>query len=159
MSSTPLIGGLDPMLNPGTAHQEVMADKIVLALSGGGANNAVRGMIEEYTNPLLDLGLSVVNVSMEPAELQYAVGQIAGGNVAFALTWLGIGQGLPVVLGPERSRTNVWEAFRVPLLKLHGDSPAYFVDRHGDLPRNSVNLYAASEFVHFRRTKRRPCPN
>jgi hypothetical protein len=108
-------------------------------------------MIEEYTNPLRDLGLSVVNVAMEPAELQYAVEQIAGGNVAFALTWLGIGQGLPVVLGPGRSQTNVWETFRVPLLKLHGDSPAYFVDRHSDEPRNSVNLYAASEFVHFRR--------
>ena len=128
-----------------------MADKIVLALSGGGANDAVRGMVEEYTNPLQDLGLSVVNVAMEPAELQYAVEQIAGGNVAFALTWLGIGQDLPVVPGPGRSQTNVWEAFRVPLLKLHGDTPAYFVDRHSDLPRNSVNLYAASEFVHFRR--------
>ena len=128
-----------------------MTDKIVLALSGGGANNAIRGMIEEYTNPLRDLGLSVVNVAMEPAELQYAVEQIAGGKVAFALTWLGIGQNLPVILGAERLQTNVWEALRVPLLKLHGDSPAYFVDRHSDVPRNSVNLYAAAEFVHFRR--------
>ncbi len=128
-----------------------MSEKIVLALSGGGANNAIQGMIEEYTNPLQDLGLSVVNVKMEPAELQYAVEQIAADKVAFALTWLGIGQDVPVVLGPERARSNVWEAFRVPLLKLHGDSPAYFVDRHSDVPRTSVNLYAASEFVHFRR--------
>jgi hypothetical protein len=127
-----------------------MNEKIVLALSGGGANNAIQGMIEEYTSPLRDLGLSVVDVKMEPAELQYAVEQIAAGRVAFALTWLGIGQDIPVVLGPERARTNVWEAFRVPLLKLHGDSPAYFVDRHSDMPRTSVNLYAASEFVHFR---------
>src|SRR6185312_1366696 len=73
------------------------------------------------------------------------------GKVAFALTWLGIGQDIPVVLGPDRARNNVWEAFRVPLLKLHGDSPAYFVDRHSDVPRTSVNLSAASEFVHFRR--------
>jgi hypothetical protein len=128
-----------------------MTEKIVLALSGRGANNAIQGMIEEYTNPLRDLGLSVVNVKMEPAELQYAVEQIAARKVAFALTWLGIGQDVPVVLGPERARNNVWEAFRVPLLKLHGDSPAYFVDRHSDVPRTSVNLYAASEFVHFRR--------
>ena len=128
-----------------------MTEKIVLALSGGGANNAIRGMIEEYTSPLRDLGLSVVDVKMESAELQYAVEQIAAGKVAFALTWLGIGQDIPVVLGPDRARNNVWEAFRVPLLKLHGDSPAYFVDRHSDVPRTSVNLYAASEFVHFRR--------
>jgi len=47
-----------------------MTEKIVLALSGGGANNAIQGMIEEYTSPLRDLGLSVVNVKMEPAELQ-----------------------------------------------------------------------------------------
>jgi hypothetical protein len=138
-------------LGSGTAHREIMTEKIVLALSGRGANDAVRGMIDEYTNPLRDLGLSVVKVAMEPAELQYAVEQIASGKVTFALTWLGIGQDLPVVVGPGHSRTNVWEAFSVPLLKLHGDSPAYFVDRHSDVPRNSVNLYAAAEFVHFRR--------
>jgi hypothetical protein len=79
-----------------------MADKIVLALSRGGENDAVRGMIEEYTNPLQDLGLPVVNVAMEPAELRYGVEQIAGGKVAFALTWLVIGQDLPVVRGPQR---------------------------------------------------------
>ena len=38
----------------------------------------------------------------------------------------------------------------MPLVKLHGDIPAYFVDFHLDVPRNSVNLYDAAEFVHFR---------
>ena len=128
-----------------------MTDKFVLAFGGQGANNAIQGMIAEYTQPLESLGLSVVQVAPEAAELRYAVEQIASGKICFAMTYLGIGQTLPVTVGPERVQKNVWEHFRVPLLKLHGDSPAYFVDRHSDVPRNSVNLYAAVEFVHFRR--------
>jgi hypothetical protein len=128
-----------------------MTDKLVLAFAGLGANNAIQGMIAEYTQPLESIGLSVVHVASEAAELQYAVEQIASGKICFAMTYLGIGQALSATVGPERVQKNVWEHFRVPLLKLHGDSPAYFVDRHSDVPRNSVNLYAAAEFVHFRR--------
>jgi len=127
-----------------------MSEKIVLAFYGGGANDAVRGMIAAYGDALSSRGLSVVHVDMNEAEIQYAVDQIASGQVAFVLTWLGVGQDLMVTIGEEGERKNVWEAFRVPLVKLHGDTPAYFVDRHRDIPRNAVNLYPASEFVHFR---------
>jgi hypothetical protein len=39
----------------------------------------------------------------------------------------------------------------VPLVKLHGDLPAYFIDFHRDVPKNSINLYQAREFVRFRK--------
>ena len=128
-----------------------MAEKLVLAFAGEGANNAIQGMIAEYTQPLESLGLSVVHVAPEAAEWKYAVEQISADKVCFAMTFLGIAQALSVTVGPERSRRTSGNHFRVPLLKLHGDTPAYFVDRHSDVPQTSVNLYAASEFVHFRR--------
>ena len=65
-----------------------MTTKIVLALSGYGANDAILGMIADYSDAIQAVGLSVVQISLEPAELQYAFGQIKSGNVAFALTWL-----------------------------------------------------------------------
>jgi len=126
-----------------------MTTKIVLALSGRGANDAINGMITDYSDAIAAVGLSVVQISLEPAELQYAMGQINGGNVAFGLTWLGIGQDLSVNV--DGRQTNLWEASRTPLLKLHGDHPAYFAARHSDTPRNSVNFYVASEFIAYRR--------
>ena len=127
-----------------------MNDKVVLVLSGSGANDAIRGMMAEFGSALSSLGLPVVHLELEPAELQYAVDQMVRGEVRFCLTWLGFGQEISVSEGPERLQVNVWDALRVPLVKIHADHPAYFSDRHRDLPRNGVNLYMAEEFVHFR---------
>jgi len=127
-----------------------MSGKIVLAISGAGANDAIRGMVEAYTKPIADLGLSVVHVSAEEAELRYATDQIASGNVAFGVTWLGIGQFLPLEDRATGIVHNAWEAFQTPLLKIHGDLPAYFQDLHRDVPSNVVNLYVSDEFIAYR---------
>lgn len=128
-----------------------MNGKIVLAFSGKGANDAIVGLIAQYSEALADKGLSVVQIAPEPAEYEYAAREMSAGNVAFGLTWLGIGQDFNVLVGDQRARANAWEVFNVPLLKLHGDIPAYFQDLHGDTPRNAVNLYPAREFIDFRR--------
>jgi hypothetical protein len=125
-----------------------MGSKLVLALMADGANDALRGMITDYAATLQSLGLPVVELSFDSSELNYAVEQMQAGNVAFAFTWLGVGQDLSAKLGDQN--VNLWEHFRVPLLKLHGDSPAYFSSRHTDVPKNSVNFYAAQEFIDFR---------
>ncbi len=129
---------------------ELVTDQVVLVLSGVGRNDAVRGQMAEYGNALALLGLSVVHITQDPAELQYAGELVCSGRVRFAITWLGMGQDSSVNVGPHQQTTNVWEAFGVPLIKFHGDSPAYFVDFHLDVPRNAVNLYGAPEFMHFR---------
>ncbi len=126
-------------------------DQLVIALSGRGGNDAIHGLMVEFGNALALKGLSVIHVTLEPAELQYAIEQMSRGQVRFALTWLGIGQDLTVTAGAEGKQMNMWDALRVPLVKIHADSPAYFSDRHGDVPRVSVNLYMAEEFAHFRR--------
>jgi hypothetical protein len=66
------------------------------------------------------------------------------------MTWLGIGQDISVTVDQSGPVVNVFELFSVPLVKLQGDLPAYFIDRHRDTPRNAINLYQAQEFVEFR---------
>jgi hypothetical protein len=125
--------------------------QLVIALSGrGGANDAIHGLMVEFGNALASKGLSVIHVTLEQAELQYAIEQMSRRQVRFGLTWLGIGQDLAVTDGRGK-QLNMWDALRVPLVKIHADSPAYFSDRHRDLPKVSVNLYMAEEFAHFRR--------
>ncbi len=128
-----------------------MEEEIVLVLPGGGANNAIQGMMTEFGNALSAHGLSIVHISFEPSELQYATDLMARGKVRFALTWLGIGQDISGAAGQDGRQVNIWDALRVPLVKIHADHPAYFSDRHRDTPRNSVNLYMAAEFMEFRR--------
>jgi hypothetical protein len=127
-----------------------MAERLVVILSGTGENDAIGGLMSEYGNALTSMGLPVVNVTFEPSELQFAVDRMVAGEVRFGLTWLGIGQDLGVQTAAGQ-RTNLWETTRTPLLKIHGDTPAYFSDRHHDVPNTSVNLYMGSEFARFRR--------
>ena len=128
-----------------------MTEKMVLVISAYGANDALRGLLLDYSAALESAGHSTLQVTMDPAEMQYGVGLMREGAISFAMTWLGIGQDLSVQSSANGTVVNAFESFGVPLLKLQGDLPAYFVERHADVPRNTVNLYQAEEFVRYRR--------
>ena len=128
-----------------------MGKRIALVFSGHGANDAIRGQMTEYGNALAEIGVSIVHVTTDPAELKYAVDLVLSGQVGFAFTWLGIGQDLSAPIANEAQPSNLWERFGIPFLKIQGDMPAYFVQLHKDTPRTAVNLYASPEYVHFRR--------
>ncbi|MHB8493276.1 MAG: hypothetical protein ACYC9Z_05025 [Casimicrobiaceae bacterium] len=124
---------------------------IVIVFSGKGANDAIAGLMIDYANALTEAGLSVVQITLEQSEINYAVELMRDGEVLFAMTWLGIGQNISVRATDSDATFNAFEAYRVPLVKLQGDLPAYFIDMHRDVPKNSINLYQAQEFLDFRR--------
>ena len=119
-------------------------------LCGEGANAAILGLMQDYASALMEAGFSVIQVSFEAAELQYVIDLMQKGEIKFAVTWLGFAQDLMGNFGHSGGARNVFEHYGVPLVKLQGDLPAYYIDFHRDMPRNAVNLYQAEEFVHFR---------
>jgi hypothetical protein len=125
--------------------------KLVLMFSGGGAKDAVPGQMNQYGNALADAGVSIIHVSPDPAEVQVACDLLVNGKVGLAITWLGYFQSLSVAVGTSAEKRSVWEVSGVPLLKIHGDMPAYFAHFHVDIPATAVNLYAAAEYIYFRR--------
>jgi hypothetical protein len=125
----------------------------VAILTGKGENDAITGLMASHARLCEQAGLKVelFNISdFNPRESKRFFDTISSGRVKFGFTYLGIGQGLEVETRKGGNK-NVWEFFNVPLLKLHGDIPAYFLERHQDLPRNSVNLYGSEEFLDFHR--------
>lgn len=127
-----------------------MSEKMILVISGSGANDSIRGLMLDYGAALESAGHSILHVTMEPSELQYGVDLMRQGAISFAMTWLGIGQDISV-RSINGGIVNAFETLGVTLVKLQGDLPAYFNERHADIPRNTVNLYQAEEFVHYRR--------
>lgn len=128
-----------------------MGKELVIVFSGKGANDAIAGLMSDYGSVLEKAGYAVIHVSFEPAELDYALRLMEGGEVAFAMTWLGIGQDLAAKPKASGAAINVFDALQIPLVKLQGDLPAYYIDFHRDIPRNSINLYQAREFLEFRK--------
>jgi len=128
-----------------------MENNVIIVFCGEGANSSIRGLMHDYANALIESGQCVVQLSFERPEIEYAVDLMRQRKVQFALTWLGFGQDLSGTMGQSTSTRNVFEFYQVPLVKLHGDLPAYYIDFHRDIPRNSVNLYQAFEFIAFRK--------
>lgn len=131
---------------------EAQRDTIVV-LSGTGENDAINGLMTSLADLIRSQGRQVAYFDLAkfpPAESKRFFECFASGRVLFGLTYLGIGQSLEVET-KKSGNQNIWEFFNVPLLKLHGDIPAYFLERHRDLPRNSVNLYGGQEFLDFQR--------
>jgi hypothetical protein len=128
-----------------------MARETVLVLSAYGANDAVRGQMNEYGYALDECGANVLHLSIEPDDLQQAVNLVGEGKVAFVVAWLGAAQDLEVKNTPYGESRNIWEAYGIPFLKIQGDLPAYFSHRHRDVPVTTVNLYASPEYAYFRK--------
>lgn len=59
--------------------------------------------------------------------------------VWFAISCFGVGQEMSVNRAGEP--VNLWEICGIPFVRLYGDIPAYFPDRHVGDRRNSINAY------------------
>ena len=128
-----------------------MSEKLGLIFLAGGANDSIRALMVDYGNALQESGVSIVQIDLQhQAEMQAGIDLMQTGNVAFVLTWLGIGQNIAVNRQDSAKPVNVFETLSVPLIKLQGDLPAYFPDRHRDEPITCGNMYQAAEFVHFK---------
>ncbi|QDQ26263.1 hypothetical protein FNU76_07760 [Chitinimonas arctica] len=125
----------------------------VIILSGAGSGDAINGMMTSLAVLIGEQGVRTeyFDVSKWQVEdIERFSRAIESGTILFALTYLGVGQDFSAA-GPDNQPINIWEHFNIPLIKLHGDSPAYFLDRHADFPANSVNLYVSEEFTAFHR--------
>src|SRR5215813_12102051 len=106
-----------------------MSEKMVLVISGSGANKSIRGLMDDYSAALESAGHVILQVTPDPAELQYGVEMMGKGAINFAMTWLGISQDLLVRSDADGTVSNAFDQFGVPLVKLQGDFPAYFPQR------------------------------
>lgn len=139
----------------------------VFIISGSGGNDAINGMMCSIEQILLKAGFETEYFDSSTATEQSfkkILDLFNTGQVTFAITYLGIGQDLtvnvPIITasaGPGKGRAsqtqnsvikrNFWDHFNVPLLKLHGDMPAYHSARHQTIAQCSANLYPADEFL------------
>jgi hypothetical protein len=130
------------------------AENTVIVLSDSGRNDAINGVMRALSVVLeqqsLDVDYFDVGICTGD-DWQRAINLLSSGIVKFAVTYLGIGQDLSIEVKASAESRNAWEAFNVPLIKIHGDLPAYFLQRHSDYPSTSINLYASEDYLEFHR--------
>jgi hypothetical protein len=125
----------------------------VVFISGYGTSDALNGLMRPLAALVKSRGFRIdyfeAGVST-PDDVARLGAALSGGDVRFAVTYLGLAQ--DVQMRDDKGELhNAWEAFEVPLIKLHGDIAAYFPERHGDVPSTAINLYLNAEFAEFHR--------
>ncbi len=107
---------------------------------GVGSNDAIRGLMNEYASALTSVGHVGRNDRGRRGRVASGRGLGRARKCRFVVTWVGIGQDMTVAQRRSGNVVNMWDHINIPLLKLHGDIPAYFSRRHGDIPSTAVNF-------------------
>jgi hypothetical protein len=84
-----------------------------------------------------------------PGEFERMFADGLAGRFAFAYGFAGMGTELEGA-SPSGAR-SLWSLTRTPFLKLLGDHPSYFLDRHFDLSPYTINVYGYPEHRDFHR--------
>ncbi|RXH57226.1 hypothetical protein [Granulicella sibirica] len=124
-------------------------DKVIF-LSGTTRGGTLEGIGRAFAPVLQDLGVELVEVSL--LDMNDLLDQLRGINfqsVRFVLSC--VGMGMDLAIQKEGREVSLWQELGVPFITLHGDSPAYFFDRHVVRSSNFISLYAFAEQCELRR--------
>jgi hypothetical protein len=125
-------------------------DKVIF-LSGTTRGGALEGLGRSFAHGFRELGLEWVELSLllPQQELFEALRRIDPVHTRFVYSFVSMGMSFQVSDGNQQSH-NLWQNMRVPYVTIHGDSPAYFFDRHVMPSPNFVSLYGFDEHRQLR---------
>jgi len=125
-------------------------DKVVF-LSGTTRGATLEGIGRSLADSFRECGLECLEISLlDGRNLLENIRSIPFEQVRFVFSWVSMGMDL-VGNGANGRVFNLWRELRVPFLCLHGDSPAYFFDRHVVPGDNFVSLYGFDEHMVLRK--------
>lgn len=113
------------------------------------------GAMEEITRNVKRMveATGVIGYEMDLSDPQSIpkLGQaINGQNVLFIFSFVAIGRDL-MLKDPRGHLVNAWDLLGIPFLTIHGDSPAYFFDRHVNINPRFASFYGFPEHLALRK--------
>ena len=128
----------------------------VLFLSGVTRGATLEGIGRSFEKVLRELDIELLEVSLrDSSELLKSLRAVDFSKVQFVLSCAGMGMELNVTL--QDKPISLWDELRTPFITLHGDSPAYFFDRHVVPSSNFISLYGFAEHYELRRRLPKVC--
>jgi hypothetical protein len=126
----------------------------VVFLSGTTRGDTLEGIGRSFGSTFSSLGLQFVEISLRDwAHLLDNVKALDIPKVQLIFTFVSMGMDIKLQRG-DGSSFYLWQELGVPFFSIHGDSPAYFFDRHVVRNSNFVTIYSFVE--HYELRKRLP---
>ncbi len=111
----------------------------VICFTGSSEGNALRDHSRWFLAPFESLASRTVLIDWSDPQRHEHLLDALSEPVWFAASFFGLGQEISVTIGHESG--NYWSVFGIPFVRMYGDLPAYFPDRHVASFPNSINFY------------------
>lgn len=122
-------------------------EKVILILSGQDDQGAIQAICRQIEVLFHQAGKQTLFLDFsEPDYPQKLATAITNYEIEFAFSYLGLGADLSWQAQDSDQQVNLWEYHNIPFLKLQGDLPSYYIQRHGPTPATSANIYCSPEF-------------
>lgn len=122
----------------------------VLFLSGSTRGDTLEEIGRSFGRDFGALGLGCLELSLrDPARIVEGLRQVNFQEIRLIYSWCSMGMDLNL-LQADGSITDVWREVGVPFITFHGDSPAYYFDRHVVKDSKFVTFYGFAEHCELR---------
>jgi hypothetical protein len=119
----------------------------IICFAGGSEGDALANLTRELIAPIAGKASRVWMLNLGSPTLGEELNRALQEPVWFAYSFFAIGQDTNAEIGG--CSRNVWEACGIPFLRMFGDIPAYFPDRHVRKFSNSINGYGDRSHLDF----------
>src|SRR5437667_3309141 len=118
----------------------------VLSITGASAYDSLNALLSMIGSHWTRAGAQVVEVNLSAADWAERLTRVLGSmHVLFGFSMSGVAMEIAERAG------SLWERMRFPVFFLHCDHPAYFAQRHRDLPHNVVLGYLFRDHALYQR--------
>jgi len=123
----------------------------VVFLSGTTRGATLEGIGRSWGAGFEAFGMQCIEMKLsDPAQFNEILKTLDFSRVRLIFSW--ISMGVDVQACREDGTTfTLWESLNIPCLSFHGDSPAYFFDRHVVRDNSVVSMYGFTEHLEVRK--------
>ncbi len=121
----------------------------IICFSAGSEGDALANLTREVILPVANRSSKIWLLNVNDKNWQLELKQALKDPMWFAFSFFGVGQEINIEY--TGSLKNFWETFKIPFVRVFGDIPAYFPDRHLANYSNSINMYGDKSHAEFYR--------
>lgn len=122
----------------------------VVFISGSTRGATLEGIGRSMATGFEAFGLRSIEISLLDPGVIETIHKIDFSRVRLIFSWAGMG--IDIVLNRNDGTSfNLWQTLNIPFVTFHGDSPAYFFDRHVVRDHSVYSLYGFEEHLALRK--------
>ena len=119
----------------------------IVCFVGPSEGDALRNHTKESIRPLTKYSNNIFIIDLCSENWRITLAEALKEPVWFAFSFFGVGQ--EISLYKNNEYVNLWQEAKIPFIRVFGDIPAYFPDKHVGKYTNSINLYGDRRFANF----------